>query len=85
MECVMNVPGLWEPEFVCDWRKFSGGSEWAFSFGRKLGVREGVLKVSSFEPDLVTFLEWSEGAPIPGFHGLVGEFMGCKGFLVGSI
>ena len=19
MECVVNVPGLWEAEFVCDW------------------------------------------------------------------
>ena len=85
MEHVMNVPGQWEVEFVCDWGEYSGDSERAFSFGCKLGVQEGAPKVSSFEPDFVTFLEWSEGAPVPGFHGLSGEFMGCKGFLVGGI
>ena len=85
MERVVNVPGLWESEFVCDGGEYCSDSEWAFSFGRELGVREGASKVSSFEPDFVTFLEWSEGALIPGFHGLTGEFMGCKGFLAGSI
>ena len=85
MERVMNVPGQWEAEFVCDRGKYSGDSERAFSFGHKLGVREGASKVSSFKPDFVTFLEWSEGVPIPGFHGLTGKFVGCEGFLVGSI
>ena len=85
MERVVNVPGLWETEFICDGGEYGGDSEWAFSFGRKLGVWERSSKVSSFEPDFVTFLEWSEGAPVPGFHGLTGEFMGCKGFLAGSI
>ena len=85
MEHVVNVPGLWELEFVCDGGKYCGDGEWAFSFGRELGIREGALKVSSFKPDFVTFLEWSEGAPVPGFHGLSGEFMGCEGFLAGGI
>ena len=84
MERVVNVPGLWEAEFVCDGGKYGGDSERAFSFGRKLGVRERASKVSSFEPDFVTFLEWSEGTPVPGFHSLASEFMGCKGFLAGS-
>ena len=85
MERVMNVPGLWEAEFVRDGGEYCGDSERAFSFGRKFGVWEGASKVSSFEPNFVTFLEWSEGAPVPGFHGLSGEFMGCKGFLAGSV
>ena len=85
MERVVNVPGLWETEFVCDGGEYCGDSERAFSFGCELGVREGASKISSFEPNFVTFLEWSEGAPVPGFHGLSGEFMGCKGFLAGSI
>ena len=85
MECVMNVLGLWKAEFVCDGGEYGGDSEWAFSFGCELRVWKGMLKVLSFEPDFVTFLEWSEGVPIPGFHGLASEFMGCKGFLAGGI
>ena len=85
MERVMNVPGLWELEFVRDGGEYCSDSEQAFWFGRELGVREGASKVSSFEPDLVTFLEQSKGAPVPGLHGLTGEFMGCEGFLVGGI
>ena len=65
--------------------EYCGDSKWAFSFGREFGVREGASKVSSFEPNFVTFLEWSEGAPVPGFHGLSGEFMGCKSFLAGGV
>ena len=57
MECVVNVPGQWEAEFVCDRGEYGSDSERAFSFGRKLGVWEGASKVSSFEPDFVTFLE----------------------------
>ena len=85
MERVMNVPGQWEAEFVCDGGKYGGDSERAFPFGCKLRVWEGASKVSSFEPDFVTFLEWSEGAPVPGFHGLSGEFVGCEGFLAGGV
>ena len=85
MERVVNVPGLWESEFVCDGGEYCGDSEWAFSFGRELRVWEGASKVSSFEPDFVTYLEWSEGAPVPGFHGLTGKFVGSKGFLAGSV
>ena len=85
MERVMNVPGQWEAEFVCDRGKYGGDSERAFSFGHKLGVRERTSKVSSFEPDFVAFLEWSESPPVPGFHGLAGEFMGCKSFLAGGV
>ena len=85
MERVMNVPGLWESEFVCDGGEYCSDSEWAFSFGRELGVWEGASKVSSFKPDLVTFLEQSEGVPVPGLHGLTGKFMGCEGFPAGSI
>ena len=85
MERVVNVPGLWEAEFVCDRGKYCGDSERAFSFGRELGVWERASKVPSFEPDFVTFFEWSEGAPVPGFHGLAGEFVGCEGFLAGSV
>ena len=85
MEHVVNVPGLWKSEFVCDGGEYGGDSEWAFSFGCELGVWEGVSKVSSFEPDFVTFLEWSEGVPVSGFHGLSGEFMSCKGFFVGGV
>ena len=77
MEHVMNVPRQWEAEFVCDWGKDSSDSEWAFLFGHKLGVRQGASKVSSFEPNFVTLFERGEGVPVPGFHGLVGEFMGC--------
>ena len=72
MERVVNVPGQWEVEFVCDGGEYCCDSERAFSFDRELGVREGASKVSSFEPDFVTFLEWGEGAPIPGFHSLSG-------------
>ena len=72
MERVVNVPRLWESEFVCDGGEYCGDSERAFSFGRKLGVWEGASKVSSFEPDSVAFLERSEGAPVPGFHSLSG-------------
>ena len=57
MEHVMDVPGLWEMEFVCDGGEYSGDSEWAFLFGCELRVWEGALKVSSFEPDFVTCLE----------------------------
>ena len=85
MERVVNVPGQWEAEFVCDRGKYCGDSERAFSFGCELGVWEGASKVSSFEPDFVTFLEWSEGAPVPCFHGLASEFMGCKGLLAGGV
>ena len=85
MERVVNVPGLWEAEFVRDGGKYGGDSERAFSFGRKLRVWERASKVSSFEPDFVTFLEWGEGAPVPGFHGLSGEFVSCEGFLAGSV
>ena len=85
MERVVNVPGLWESEFVCDGGEYGGDSEWAFSFGRKLGVWERASKVSSFEPDFVAFLEWSESSPVPGFHGLVSKFMGCKSFLAGGV
>ena len=85
MERIMNVPGQWEAEFVCDGGQYSGDSEWVFSFGRKLGVWEGASKVSSFEPNLVAFLEWSKGSPVSGFHGLTSEFVGCKGFLAGGI
>ena len=85
MERVVNVPGLWKAEFVCDGGEYGGDSERAFSFGRELGVWERALKVSSFEPDFVTFLEWSKGVPVPGFHGLSGEFVGYKGFLAGGI
>ena len=85
MERVMNVPGQWKAEFVCDRGKYGGDSERAFSLGRELGVWEGASKVSSFEPDFVTFLEWSEGAPVSAFHGLSGEFVGCEGFLAGGV
>ena len=85
MERVVNIPGQWETEFICDRGKYGGDSERAFSFGRKLGVRERASKVPSFEPDFVTFLEWSEGAPVPGFHGLTGKFMGCEGLLTGGV
>ena len=41
------------------------------------------FQVSGFQPDLFSFGEWGELPMEVGFHDLVSEVMGGKGFIMG--
>ena len=76
----MNLPQLWELEFVGDRGEDFSDSEWSFLLGGKLGVWKRAFKMLSLEPYLRSLFEWLEVSPGSTFHGLSGEVMGSKSF-----
>ena len=48
MERVMDVPQLWELEFIGDRGEYFRDGEWSFSLSSELRVWKRLLEVSSF-------------------------------------
>ena len=62
VERVMNLPHFREVELVRDGREDFDDHEGSFTFQGKLGVCDGSLEISGFQPDLVAFGEEGESS-----------------------
>ena len=82
MECVMNFPCLGEVELICDRREDFDDGEGSFSFRSEFWISNGMLKVSCFQPDFVSFGEGGESSVVMQRHNLAGEFVSGEGFIL---
>ena len=71
----MDLPRLGELELVSDGGEDFDDREGSFTFRGELGVCDGSLEISDFQPDLVTFGEGGESSIVMRGHDLAGELM----------
>ena len=60
MEHVMDLPCLGKAELICDRGEDLDNCEGSFMFWSRLWVGNGILEVSGFQPDFISFSKEGE-------------------------